>query len=65
MEEPASQGTVVEVDPVDLHEEAVNDLIWPETVHHRGHMVGAVCEFLINPAEGDDTQSDTPDGVQL
>lgn len=56
MEEPTSQGTVVEVDPVDLHEEAVNDLIWPETVNPRGHMVCAVCEFLINPAEGDDTQ---------
>lgn len=43
MEEPASQGTVVEVDLVDLHEEAVNDLIWPETVNPRGHVVGAVC----------------------
>lgn len=43
MEEPASQSAVVEVDPVDLHEEAVDYLIWPETVHPQGHLVGAVC----------------------
>lgn len=57
MEEPAGRGAVVEVEPVNLREEAVDRLVRPEAVHPQGHLVGAVCKSLVCPAGGDDTQS--------
>lgn len=56
MQETAGEGAVAEVAPVDLHEETVDRLVRPEAVHSQGHLVGAVCESLIEPAEGDSTQ---------
>lgn len=58
LEEASGHSTVVEVDPVDVHEEAVDYLIRPEAVHPQGHLVGAVCQSLVDPAEGNNTQSD-------
>lgn len=46
----------MEEDAVDLHEEAVHDLIGPETVHPQSYLVGAVCKSLVDPAEGDSTR---------
>jgi len=53
----------VEVDPVDVHEEAVHDVIGPEAVHLRGQLVGAVRQRLVDPAEADNTPS-VPTHVQ-
>ncbi|KAG7239307.1 hypothetical protein INR49_029272 [Caranx melampygus] len=39
MEEPASQGTVMEVGLMDVHEDPVDDLVRPEAVHPQGHLV--------------------------
>lgn len=55
MQETAGEGAIVEVAPVDLHKEAVDHLVRPEAVHSQGHLVGAVCKSLIDPAEGDST----------
>lgn len=57
MEEPAGRSAVVEVGPVDLREEVVDYVVGPETVHPEGHVGGAVCKSLIDPAEGDNTQT--------
>lgn len=56
VEQPAGGGAVVEVGPVDLREEAVDDVVGPETVHPEGHVGGAVRQSLVDPAEGDNTQ---------
>lgn len=56
MDEPSSQGAVVKVAPVNLHEEAVDHLVWPEAANPVGHLEGAICQILIQPAEGDNTQ---------
>lgn len=56
MDEPSGQGAVVEVVPVNLHEEVVDHLVRPEAAHPVGHLEGAICQVLIQPAEGDNTQ---------
>lgn len=55
MNEAPGQSAVVEVDPVNLHEEAVDYLIGPEAVHLGGYLVGAVCQALVDPVGGDNT----------
>lgn len=48
VEEPPGEGAVVEEDLVDLHEEAVHDLIGPEAVQLQRDLEGAVCEILVD-----------------
>lgn len=55
MDEPSGQGAVVEVAPMDLHEELVDHVVGPEAAHPEGHVEGAVCQLLIHPAGGDNT----------
>lgn len=59
MQEPTSQSAVMIVDLMNLHEETVDYLIWPEAVYPQGHLVCAVCESLIDPAEDGRAQADS------
>lgn len=52
MDEAAGQSAVMEVDLVDVHEEAVDHLIGPEAVHSQSNLIGAVRKSLVDPAGG-------------
>ena len=53
MQEATCEGAVLEVDLMDVHEEAVDHLIGPIAVHPQRHLVAAVGQRLVRPAGGD------------
>lgn len=62
VDEPAGQRAGLEVVLMNLHEESVDNLVWPEAAHPQGHLVGAVRHVPVSPAGGDKTQSESCTG---